>query len=146
MYCPKCGMEVPDNSEYCPTCGYKVIEDYAEDNKVSEEDPFEKVEENKDYVSAGNDKVANKVFAFIGFGTGIYSLIFCWVPFMFFSAIIGMVFGKLGSRDNTKKQYGKSGFVMSLIALIIGIIATIGFFAIMIAFADEAQNNGWYWD
>ena len=34
MYCPKCGMEAPDNSVNCPTCGYKLIED----NNEKEED------------------------------------------------------------------------------------------------------------
>lgn len=144
MYCPKCGMEVPNNSDICPTCGYKLTDDYVKvDNEEKENDPFE---EKKDYVSASKDKVANKVFAFIGFGTGIYSLVFCWVPFMFFSAIIGMIFGKLGSRDNNKKEFGKRGFIMSLIALIIGIIATIVFFILVVAGVLYAEENGWSWE
>ena len=141
MYCPKCGMEAPDNSVNCPTCGYKLIED----NNEKEEDFFE-TKTDSSYVSASEDRVANKVFAFIGFGTGIFSLVFCWVPFMFFSGIIGIVFGKLGSRDNTKKQFGHRGFVMSLIALIIDIVITIVWIICVAILATEAEKNGWPWE
>ena len=145
MYCPKCGMEAPDNSVNCPTCGYKLKEDYKEEK---EEDVFETNETKPDnnYVSASNDRVANKVFAFIGFGTGIFSLVFCWVPFMFFSGIIGMIFGKLGSRDNSKKQFGRRGFIMSMVALIIDVIITIVWIICVVILAEEASQNGWPWE
>ena len=146
MYCPKCGMEVPDNSVYCPTCGYTLKDESIE---IEEKDIVEdsiKEEPKSDYVSAGNDRVANKIFAFIGFGTGIFSLVFCWVPFMFWSSIIGIIFGKLGSHDNTKKQFGSRGFVMSLIALIINVLITIAWFICVIILAEEASQNGWPWE
>ena len=143
MYCPKCGMEVEDNATVCPTCGYKLKDEYVIDSEVEEEP---KEEKNNDYVSAGNDRVANKVFAFIGFGTGIFSLVFCWVPFMFFFGIIGVIFGKLGSRDNNKKQFGHRGFIMSLIALIIDVVITIVWLIVVVALAEEASTNGWFWE
>ena len=120
MKCQNCGYE-SKNLLYCPVCGEKIIEEKA---KEVEKDPFEKVDEKTTSTQYGPQY---KVFAIIGYVLGIISLAFCWVPFMFFDSIPGIIFSKIGDKPTNKQQYAKKGFVFSLTGTIINAIITVAF-------------------
>ena len=130
MYCKKCGMEVEDNTKICPTCGY----DFTKEEKY--EDPFseyEKVEEVKEteVKTIKPDVAKYKVFAIIGYVLGIVSIALCWIPFMFYTSIPGIIFSKLGVKSTTKNREAKTGFTLSVVSTVINVIVTIGFFALI---------------
>ena len=138
MKCQNCGYE-SKNLEYCPVCGEKI--EASESSEVKEEIIDEKVEAKVESNNVGNQY---KVFAIIGYVTGIVSLVFLWIPFMFFDAIAGMIFSKIGDKPTTKQAYAKKGFTMSLIGLILNIVFTILFYVIIIVCAIEI--GGIYFD
>ena len=104
MKCQNCGYE-SKNLEYCPVCGEKIEE--VIDEKVEEKKVVEEKKETKPVQNAGNQY---KVFAIIGYVLGIVSLVFVWVPFMFFDSIPGMILSKVGDKPTTKQQFAKKGF------------------------------------
>lgn len=67
------------------------------------------------------------IFAKIGSIFGLISLILCWVPYFGggYFGIVGMVFGKLGEKSETRADMAKKGFTKGLIGTIISVIATI---------------------
>ena len=61
MYCTYCGKQLDENSKFCCYCGKEVNE-----------------------VKKAKESVQGKIFAYIGFGTGIESLIMSLIPFVCF--------------------------------------------------------------
>ena len=125
MKCQNCGYE-SKNLLYCPVCGEKIIE---EETKKEEEDLFEKIEKKEVAQEAG---MQYKVFAIIGYVLGIISIAFCWVPFMIFYSVPGIIFSKVGDKPTNKQQFAKKGYKLSVTATIINVIVTIACIAVAI--------------
>ena len=121
MKCQNCGYE-SKNLLYCPVCGEKIIEEKA---KEVEKDSFEKEEVKA--TTSNQYGPQYKVFAIIGYVLGIISLAFCWVPFMLFDSIPGIIFSKIGDKPTNKQQFAKKGFTFSLTGTIINAIITVAF-------------------
>ena len=131
MKCQNCGYE-SKNLEYCPICGEK-IEEYSkmEEKSIQQNDTNEVKQTNNNYGTQ------YKVFAFIGYGLGILSLALCFVPFIFFNGIVGIVFSKIGDKPTNKQAFAKRGFIFSLIGTIVGIILTIVILAVLVILTEE---------
>ena len=142
MKCQNCGYE-SKNLEYCPVCGEKI--ESSETSEVKEEDKEEKIDEKVEAKTTNNNVGTQyKVFAIIGYVLGIVSLALVWVPFMFFDAIPGMVFSKIGDKPTDKQAFAKKGYTFSLIGLIINVVWTILFYVIIVICAIEI--GGIYFD
>ncbi|MBP5444894.1 MAG: zinc-ribbon domain-containing protein [Acholeplasmatales bacterium] len=137
MYCKKCGMQVEEGSRFCPTCGNDLTKDIyqeKEDDFFKEYDKKEEVESNNTNVQ---EPMSYKVFAIIGFVSGIVSICLCWIPWMFNVSIPGMIFSKVGYKSKTKSSNAKTGFALSLVATIINIIITIALLVFIIIYAKD---------
>ena len=127
MKCQNCGYE-SKNLLYCPVCGEKIIE--AKQTEEKEEDLFEKIEKKQEPKQEAG--MQYKVFAIIGYVLGLVSVILCWVPFMFFYSVPGIIFSKVGDKPTNKQQFAKKGYRLSVIGTVINAIITVGFIALMI--------------
>ena len=119
MYCIYCGKELENDSKFCGYCGKSVNENQA---------PVK-------------TNVKEKVFAFIGFGLGICSLIFSLIPFLCFSSafisIPGLIFSNLGMKSN-KKSFANKGKVFSILGIIFGVIMSIVSIVLLVFLVEEA--------
>ena len=128
MKCQNCGYE-SKNLLYCPVCGEKIIEEKA---KEVEKDPFEEMENKTTTKTNAQYGGQYKVFAIIGYVLGIISIAFCWVPFMLFYSVPGIIFSKVGDKPTNKQQFAKKGASLSITATIINAILTVAFIITMI--------------
>ncbi len=83
--------------------------------------------------------------AIAGLVVGIGSLVFCWIPFLgFLAAIIGIILSAMGRRAVSRRTIAIVGFVLSIIALVIGLIWSALFFAGIIAAINSASSSSTY--
>lgn len=142
MKCQNCGYE-SKNLEYCPVCGEKIegfVPDALEEEVIKEEKIDERVEAKVEQKATYQAGPQYKVFAIVGYVLGLSSLILAWVPFMFFNAIAGLIFSKVGNKPTNKQQFAKKGHVLSLIALIVNIVFTILFYVLVVISAIELSE------
>lgn len=115
-YCRECGNKLEDNQKYCSYCGTKV--DALEQAPVVSEPT---VVEQKPV----KEPVVNIVFAIIGLVGGICSFVICctlvYSIVAVFTGIPSLVFSSIGKKS--KNHHGKAvtGFVFSLISIILGV-------------------------
>lgn len=112
MYCSKCGVENKNSSKYCYNCGYKL------DIKRS--------------VTSSGFKETSLVLGIICLISSIFFNIICFIP-----GIISLVYSNKYKKESG--NYG-SGFVLSIIGMIIGIIEVI----LLILFFSLIFNFGYY--
>lgn len=113
MFCKYCGSELKTEGNFCPNCG-------AEVNKSN----IVAVSQTEKEVQTNNRDVGPfKVFAFIGFGVSIESIIISIFPYIgflgVFTGIIGVVFASLGLKSR-KKPFAIIGLVLSCLSILIG--------------------------
>lgn len=130
MKCQNCGYE-SKNLEYCPVCGEKIETYSVVEEKSTTTETKNEVKETNNYGTQ------YKVFAFIGYGLGILSLALCFVPFIFFNGIVGIVFSKIGDKPTNKQAFAKKGFIFSLIGTIVGFILTIIILSVLVILTEE---------
>ena len=105
MYCRNCGEEVKEGQSYCMTCGTSTDENVSVG-------PQPRVENYQ------NQSVVWTVFARIGFGVGLGSLICFWIFYLaIFTAPVGLVFSILGKKSVNANKTAKAGIILSSIAL-----------------------------
>ena len=113
MYCTYCGKEINDGSKFCSHCGNPVVEIVGEKPKTD---------------------VKGKVFAYIGLGLGIESLIISLIPYLcfwsFMSSIPGFILSNKGI-NSSKCHYALKGRKMNKLAIIFGSIMTVLTFVIL---------------
>ena len=90
---------------------------------------FEKIESKQETKEAG---MQFKVFAIIGYVLGIISVSFCWVPFMLFYSVPGIIFSKVGDKPTNKQKYAKTGYKLSLVGTIINVVVSIACIAVFV--------------
>lgn len=109
MKCNSCGYENNTDDlevKYCCNCGKELNSDVIDLDTT--EKPVPKCFD---------------VFAKIGFYVGLFSLIGCIFFGMGFAfSEIGIVFSALGKRSKINKKYADRGLVLSILALILGVI------------------------
>ena len=114
MFCKFCGSELKLEGKFCPNCGGEV----DKNSYIAEAyQPYNEVEKEKP------DNGPFKVFAFIGFGVSIESIIISIFPYIgflgVFTGIIGIVFASLGLKSR-KKPFAIIGLVLSCLSILIG--------------------------
>jgi hypothetical protein len=122
MKCDNCG-HIFKSGNYCPECGKRVKRFVEENNE------FEQVE-------STDAPRKYKVFGYVGFGLGIYSIALFWVPFNFIVAIIGIIFSNLGKNHEQVESKAKVGFILSLVAALLSLLITIAFISIVFTNPD----------
>ena len=134
MYCNKCGMEVSENDKICPICG-------ADLTKKNNDDIYSSYDKKE----VGSEAQVYKVFAIIGYVSGIVSLCLAWIPFMFNLSIPGIVFSNIGAKSKSKKEFANKGFVLSIIATAINVIVTILIIVLVAYFGIKEGENFFEW-
>ena len=117
MICSNCGNSTPNDSRVCECCGIPIA------NRSYEQMP----------------KTKNKVFAYIGFGHGILSMVASNIPWICFMSIIysiiGLLFSSYGFESN-KVHIAKMGKIFSIVGLCNSVI--VGIFTLI--FKDVLNN------
>ena len=112
MFCQHCGAEATEGQVFCASCGARLDEEVVVTTATANHVPTQ--------------SKCWTVFANIGFGLGLGSLILFWVyTLSVCTAPIGLVFSILGTKSNTSGGRAKSGIVLSTIALALSIIVWI---------------------
>lgn len=100
MKCSNCNNEVYENLNYCTKCGNKI------NNEQEKKIPR-----------------CFDVFAKLGFGIGLASLISCiFFGFGIFFAEHGIVFSALGKKSIKRKKMANVGLTISIISLILNVV------------------------
>lgn len=119
MYCSKCGNKLEEGQLFCPLCGTKYIDATQEVNNETLE-----VTDNAEKPSK-----VRTVFAAVGCGVGIWSLVFCWIFYLsIFTAIPALVFSILGFKSERHRGLAIAGLTCSIIALVLAGLLWIVFF------------------
>ncbi len=113
--CKYCGNDLNETDNYCSNCGKSVYDN-----------PYQK----SDNLSNVNYQEKSK-YEQTSFVLGLTGLIFSvlnWIGFPFLH-LIGMLLGGIGlslvKKDKANGSFSKPGYVMSMIALILGITSMI---------------------
>ena len=129
MYCRYCGAEVNEEKGYCSSCGARLKEEAETVATVTGE------------TSEKKQLKCWHVFANVGFGLGLGSLIGFWLySISIFTAIAGLVFSILGSRSEINAGKAKKGIILSGIAL--GLSTFIWFALIALVFGSYNSMIG----
>ena len=148
MFCENCGSQIADGSAICPNCGAAVRVSPATGEAVpvapiqaqpvpartqSYQQPVQPVYQQPAYQqpiyqqpAAGGSKGA----AITALILGICGLVFCWIPiFGLLISIAGLILGILAFKNPNGKGMGITGFVLSIVGIVIGLSYTIALFA-----------------
>jgi hypothetical protein len=107
MICNNCHTEIDSNSVYCLICGKKV-----------DESDLELVRKNESKIWS--------VFANIGYKTGKFSLIFCFLISIAYFGYVSIVICALGMQSTTQFEKAQKGLKFSIISVVLNhIILTI---------------------
>jgi len=120
MFCPKCGAQIPDDSEFCSKCGaaLKVTQQAG----VQPQTP----QASSQTVVSSPKKTS---------GTAIASLVLGLVGIFFglITSILAIIFGGVAISQINKSEGQIGGHGMAVAGLVLGIIMTIVWVVILIA-------------
>lgn len=123
-YCPNCGSELSENSQFCPSCGKNLREENLQSNHIQSESTRSTNMESK-------QKTNNALpFIIIGWISVGFSLIFIPILFGALSVIMGFLVKKRG-----KDTHG-------VIIMIVGVAAAL--FGVLIGAIIGASNPAYY--
>lgn len=139
MFCQYCGAEISGEEKFCQSCGARIdgVETVTSEPVTPQ------------YAGEKKEPMVWTVFARIGFGFSIATLVFCWlVSVSSWSGPIGLVFSILGGKSSRAKGLSKAGITISIIGMVISLIFMIVFIAAIIegTLADLENANGYYGD
>lgn len=103
--------------------------------------------ENTDACQLGAEQPINparNVCGLIGMIAGIVGLCLCWYPFVnLINPIAGLILSHIGKRHQNPK-FAKTGWILSLIGLIISVVWSIVVVIILIVEANKASSFYYY--
>ncbi|MCC6094183.1 MAG: zinc-ribbon domain-containing protein [Eubacterium sp.] len=139
-FCKKCGNELPDGTKFCPKCGAPVDE-HPEAGTGSANQPT-----GTDINATHEDGAHGQAL-----GSLICGIVGVVMWFFGYSCIVSVILGIVGIvlAENAKKSGNlegmrTAGFVLSVIALIVGVIVTI-YLIVALAFAGAVYGSMLHW-
>ena len=149
MFCENCGSQIADGSAICPNCGAAVRVSPTTGEAVpvqpiqaqpvqpvyqqpSYQQPVQPVYQQPAYQQPIYQQPAagSKGPAITALILGICGLVFCWIPiFGLLISIAGLILGIMAFKNPNGKGMGITGFVLSIIGIVIGLSYTLAIFA-----------------
>ena len=142
MFCENCGSQIADGSAICPNCGAAVratagAEAATPVQPVQPAQPVQPVYQQPIYQQqpAYQQPIyqqpagGSKALAITALILGICGLVFCWLPiFGMLISVAGLICGIISFKNPNGKGMGITGFILSIIGIIIGLTYTIAIF------------------
>ena len=125
--CKYCGQTMDEGDAFCANCGARV----------NDKEPATAPAEN-----AIVEPKSIQIFAFIGMGLGIFSLVTAFIPFANLftsvsSGIAGIVFSVLGKKSQRRKTNAKVGLILSIVGIALAIVLFVVYLLLMKDFIFE---------
>ena len=162
MFCENCGSQIADGSAICPNCGAAVrvspttgeavpvapiqaqpVEPVQPVQPVYQQ-PVQPVYQQPAYQQPIYQQPAaggSKALAITALILGICGLVFCWIPvFGLLIAIAGLIVGIFALKNPNGKGMGITGFVLSIVGIVIGLSYTIAIFGSSSAFSKNYSS------
>ncbi len=138
-YCRKCGNELQDGVRFCPKCGASTEENQAEGQNTSPHNASVKpAYQDRKPAKDGHGQALGSLLC------GIIGLVLC---FFGYSCIVSVILGIVGivlsgnaRKNGNEEAIRTAGFVLSLLALILGAVITL-YFIIALAFLGAAYDG-----
>ena len=149
MFCENCGSQIADGSAICPNCGAAVRVSpttgeavpvqpiQAQPVQPAYQQPVQPVYQQPVYQQPAYQQpiyqqpaAGSKGPAITALILGICGLVFCWIPiFGLLISIAGLILGIMAFKNPNGKGMGITGFVLSIIGIVIGLSYTLAIFA-----------------
>ena len=149
MFCENCGAQIADGSAICPNCGAAVRVSPATGEAVPvapiQAQPVEPVQpiyqQPVQPVYQQPAAGGSKALAITALILGICGLVFCWIPvFGLLIAVAGLIVGIFALKNPNGKGMGITGFVLSIVGIVIGLSYTIALFGSSSAFSRNYSS------
>ena len=159
MFCENCGAQIADGSAICPNCGAAVRVSPATGEAVPVapiqaqpvepvqpiyQQPVQPVYQQPAYHQPIYQQPAaggSKALAITALILGICGLVFCWIPvFGLLIAVAGLIVGIFALKNTNGKGMGITGFVLSIVGIVIGLSYTIALFGSSSAFSRNYSS------
>ena len=159
MFCENCGAQIADGSAICPNCGAAVRVSPATGEAVPVapiqaqpvepvqpiyQQPVQPVYQQPAYQQPIYQQPAaggSKALAITALILGICGLVFCWIPvFGLLIAVAGLIVGIFALKNPNGKGMGITGFVLSIVGIVIGLSYTIALFGSSSAFSRNYSS------
>lgn len=159
MFCENCGSQIADGSAICPNCGAAVRVSPATGEAVPVapiqaqpvepvqpiyQQPVQPVYQQPAYQQPIYQQPAaggSKALAITALILGICGLVFCWIPvFGLLIAVAGLIVGIFALKNPNGKGMGITGFVLSIVGIVIGLSYTIALFGSSSAFSRNYSS------
>lgn len=165
MFCENCGSQIADGSAICPNCGAAVrvspttgeavpvapiqaqpVEPVQPVQPVQPvyQQPVQPVYQQPAYQQPIYQQPAaggSKALAITALILGICGLVFCWIPvFGLLIAVAGLIVGIFALKNPNGKGMGITGFVLSIVGIVIGLSYTIAIFGSSSAFSKNYSS------
>ena len=159
MFCENCGSQIADGSAICPNCGAAVRVSPTTGEAVPVQpiqatpvqpvqpvyqQPVQPVYQQPAYQQPIYQQPAaggSKALAITALILGICGLVFCWIPvFGLLISVAGLIIGILAFKNPNGKGMGITGFVLSIVGIVIGLSYTIALFGSSSAFSKNYSS------
>lgn len=160
MFCENCGSQIADGSAICPNCGAAVRVSPTTGEAVPvqpiQATPVQPVQpvyqqpvqpvyqQQPAYQQPIYQQPAaggSKALAITALILGICGLVFCWIPvFGLLISVAGLIIGILALKNPNGKGMGITGFVLSIVGIVIGLSYTIALFGSSSAFSKNYSS------
>ena len=159
MFCENCGAQIADGSAICPNCGAAVRVSPATGEAVPVapiqaqpvepvqpiyQQPVQPVYQQPAYQQPIYQQPAaggSKALAITSLILGICGIVFCWIPvFGLLIAVAGLIVGIFALKNPNGKGMGITGFVLSIVGIVIGLSYTIALFGSSSAFSRNYSS------
>lgn len=154
MFCENCGSQIADGSAICPNCGAAVnaAAGATAATPVQPAQPVQPVQpvyqqpvyQQPAYQQPIYQQPAaggSKVLAIISLVLGICGIVFCWIPvFGMLIAIAGLILGILSFKNPNGKGMAITGFVLSIIGIVTGLLFNMALFSTGSAFSKNYSS------
>ena len=144
MFCENCGSQIADGSAICPNCGAAVNASGAAAAQPVQPVYQQPVYQQPAYQQPIYQQPAaggSKALAITSLILGICGLVFCWIPvFGLLIAVAGLIVGIFALKNPNGKGMGITGFVLSIVGIVIGLSYTIAIFGSSSAFSKNYSS------